>query len=457
MTLAVGGVAGLLLAAGRESGDDTTDSTESVPTIDPTVDPTIDPTIAATTVPVVAPTTSIDEPTANTTSTTSVVAGPQPVLRPIVDAAVCEPISATGGTPTGLPRDTWSALPLTLFAMRSELPVPIQVIGDPVDGQAKPFALLLRFRDRAQVNVSGASSASIASVDGIDVSVDVLDNGNGHASWTLPDGSSAYLRARGLNRAQVLAIVGRLAPRPVDAPIPGFDYDADGAPAGLELVAEGMNTDPRDSTYAGSQCRVASTGFVYRIGAFAGPPIFTYGAVIDRPVPVDVGVVGEAVVVISGVADALAPTVDDVVDADEAVWRELLLAPELGFEGTQPIGGATEVVAELVPIDDTTTPVSDLILRVEVNDDVASFVVDRRNAVVADAAEFWKVEIDGRIRSRTSAVPGSGMGVGGVHLIDVADAPLGYEFTARISTTDGDDQTIQTTGELRLILSLPPS
>jgi hypothetical protein len=49
------------------------------------------------------------------------------------------------------------------------------------------------------------------------------------------------------------------------------------------------------------------------------------------------------------------------------------------------------------------------------------------------------------------------MGVGGVHLIDVADAPLGYEFTARISTTDGDDQTIQTTGELRLILSLPPS
>ncbi len=107
-----------------------------------------------------------------------------------------------------------------------------------------------------------------------------------------------------------------------------------------------------------------------------------------------------------------------------------------------------------MPVDDTTTPISNLLLRVEVNDGVAAFVVDQRESVIADAAEYWKIEIDGRIRSRTSAVPGPGQGVGGPTL-----GPLPAEneppraFTARISTTDGDDQTIQTTGEIPLILS----
>ena len=39
---------------------------------------------------------------------------------------------------------------------------------------------------------------------------------------------------------------------------------------------------------------------------------------------------------------------------------------------------------------------------------------------------------------------------------DGFDGFVASEFTARIPTTDGDDQTIQTTGEIGLVLSLPP-
>jgi hypothetical protein len=84
---------------------------------------------------------------------------------------------------------------------------------------------------------------------------------------------------------------------------------------------------------------------------------------------------------------------------------------------------------------------------------VASLVVDKREAVVADAAEYWKIEIDGRIRTRSTATPGPGTGVSGTRLGNVATLEPGHEFTVRVSTTDGDDQTIQTTGEVRLLVS----
>ena len=357
---------------------------------------------------------------------------------------MCTPISATNGAPSGLPRDTTSSLPLTLFARPSELPVPIQVIADPVDGQAKPFALVQRYFDRERKLVSPDNTESI---NGIDVFLRTLDTGNGEAEWTLADGSMGYLRSRGLDREQLVAVLEQLAPRPADAPIPGFDY-ADKGPDGLSLVAEQLNTEPRDATFAGSQCRVESTGYVYRIGATTGNVAFTYTTVIDRPPPVDVGVVGDAVIVINGIVDPAAPRASDVVDADEETWRQLLIAPEPEFEFAQPIGGDTEVVVDFVPIGDTSTPVSSLTLRVDVTDGVAFLEVYPSGAVIADAAEYWKTEIDGRIRSRSSARPGEGRGVFGSRL---GDAPLTDEFTVRISTTDGDDQTIQTTGTVRLV------
>lgn len=444
--IALAGIAGLLLTGDRE-GADVTDpvatTTEPTPSTVGDVQPT--PTTASIPASTATPTTTVTTPIPTTTTT----AAPESLTRPIVDPTVCAPISATGGEPSGLPRDPNASLPLTLFARPSEFPVPIQIIGNPVDGQAKPFALVQRYVDRQRQLVAPDRTESI---NGLDVYVGTYDNGNGEAEWTLPDGSTGYLRSRGLDREQVIAIIGQLVARPADAPIPGFDYGPTG-PDGLELVAEGMNTDPREGTFVGSQCRVESTGLVYRIGAITGTPIFTYASVIDRPPPVDVGVVGDSVITMSGPDDPLAPTVDDVMDADEATWRELLIVPEPDVVSPLLIGGGNEVLVELVPIADLDVPVSPLTLRIDVSDGVASLVVDKRESVVADAADYWKIEIDGRIRLRTSAIPGPGQGVSGTRLGDVSTFEPRHEFTVRVSTTDGDDQTIQTTGEVRLFVS----
>ncbi len=435
VVVVVAGIGGLLVAANRDAGVDTVspppDSRPATTTISEPPTTTPDPTTAA------AP--PITEP--------PTVAS---IRRPIVDPTVCTPISATSGGRSGLPRDPGSSLPFTLFARPSEFPVPIQIIADPVDGQAKPFALVQRYVDRERQWISSDNTESI---NGIDVFIGTYDSGNGEAEWTLPDGSMGYLRSRGFDREQLVSILTRLTPRPADAPIPGFDYGADG-PDGLELVAEQLNTEPRDASFAGSQCRVESTGYVYQVGATTGNVVYTYATVIDRPPPVDVGVVGDAVIVINGIADPAAPRASDVLDAEEEPWRQLLIGSETEPEPelAQLIGGDREVVVDFVPIDDVSTPVSSLTLRVDVTDGVAFLEVYTNDALVAEAAEYWKTEIDGRMRSRSSATPGEGRrGAFGSRL---GAAPLTEEFTVRISTTDGDDQTIQTTGTIRLVPAL---
>lgn len=437
VVVVVAGIGGLLLAANRDAGVDT-------------VSPPPD-SRPATTMIAEPPTTTEPTPTTATVPTTAEPPTVASIRRPIVDPAVCTPISATSGGRSGLPRDPGSSRPVTLFTRGSDSPVPIQIIAAPVDGQAKPFAVVLRYVGRQRQLVSPENTESI---NGIDIFVGTYDNGNGEAEWTLPDGSMGYLRSRGLDREQLVSILTQLTPRPADALIPGFDFGADG-PDGLELVAEQLNTEPRDASFAGSQCRVESTGYVYRIVATTGNPVFTFAMVIDRPPPVDVAVVGDAVIVINGIADAAAPRASDVLDADEEPWRQLLISSEAGPEPelAQLIGGDNEVVVDFVPIDDTSTLVSSLTLRVDVTDGVAFLEVYTNDALVAGAAEYWKTEIDGRMRSRSSATPGEGRrGAFGSRL---GDSPsfeqLTEEFTVRISTTDGDDQTIQTTGTIRLV------
>src|SRR6056297_1344862 len=56
--------------------------------------------------------------------------------------------------------------------------------------------------------------------------------------------------------------------------------------------------------------------------------IFIFGGVIDHPAPLSVGVVGDSVVIVSGLDDPLAPSADDVIEADEETWRQLLFVRE---------------------------------------------------------------------------------------------------------------------------------
>ena len=396
----------------------------------------VDEPAVATVVPV---TTTV---TSTTDAATTTGADPEPVVasitQPIIDPELCTPLSATDPARSGLPRDPGSSLPLTLFARPSELPIPIQVIADPVDGQAKPFAIVLRYFDSDRP----ATGSESVVINGADVGLGVFPNGNGQAIWNLPDGSQGYLRSRGLDRAQLIAIVSALSPRPADASVPGFDYGTDG-PTPLELVVDQMNTDDFDGRSAGSWCQM-TPNLGYQVSAYRGDALMAYAGVIDRPPPLDVAVVGDTVIQLCCVADPNAPTAADVVQADDDLWQQLLLAEvPFGPPAATPIGADTTATIELFSFDPS-TPTSSLTLRRTVQDGVAFLQIDTADVVLAELSEYWKIEVNGRIRSRSTAHAGGVMGV------RLGDASSTEPFTVAISTTDGDDITVQTTARVLL-------
>ena len=127
------GVVGVL-AMDREPSIVTTDDERSptsvvVPT--PTT-PTTPMTALAQAVPLTEP------PDATVTAPPTV-----DLTRPVADPSVCESFTAIDGALAGLPLNPGN-LPLTLFARPSSAPIPIQIIGNPVDGPTKPFAVIQR-------------------------------------------------------------------------------------------------------------------------------------------------------------------------------------------------------------------------------------------------------------------------------------------------------------------------
>jgi hypothetical protein len=267
-------------------------------------------------------TTNSSAVTSSSTATTVTAAVPVPastvlpgeIVRPIVDANLCAPLSANGGDDTG------STFDLHLFAWPTNAAsFPIQIIGDPVSGPTGAFALLQRYPE--QVELSQRSTIKIGDWN---VALSVLGNGNGTALWNLPDGSQGYLRSRGLDHDALVGIISSLTPRDPSAAIPGFDY----APVSskLQLVVEHLNTHVfgRGATY---QCHVAATDFVYRISSLDGDPVFQYALVIDRPVPLEVGYQLGTLIVIGGNDDPTAPRVRDVFNADPQTWSDLLDHP----------------------------------------------------------------------------------------------------------------------------------
>jgi hypothetical protein len=217
-----------------------------------------------------------------------------------------------------------STFDLHLFARPTAGPFTIQIIGDPVGGPAAPFALVQRYpeqREIAQRNTVDVGGRSVVIV------ADGSVNGNGEIFWNLADGSEGYLRSRGLDRDALVGIVASLTPRDPNAAIPGFDYAPDPAgPAALQLLVEHMNTGVQGRVTF-FECQVASTTFIYRITAVVGDPVYEYAIVIDAPVPLEVGYRKGTLVVIRGITDRAAPTLDDVVNADPDVWGPLLIAP----------------------------------------------------------------------------------------------------------------------------------
>jgi len=86
-------------------------------------------------------------------------------------------------------------------------------------------------------------------IKGSTVHISTAANGNGHATWELPDGSNAYVRTRGLDEAAIASV-----------------------------------------THTGTLTRFACTttnGDIYRVDALSGDALMVYLGVIDRSPPHD--------------------------------------------------------------------------------------------------------------------------------------------------------------------------
>ena len=247
------------------------------------------------------------------TSTTSTVAETETITRPITDSSICEPQSARGSQ--------FANHTLTLFANSREAPIPIQIIGHRADQSFDAFALVERFFTSDPYQTGSNDTTEI---NGNQVWIGTYPNGNGDARWELPDGSIAYLRSRGLDRAALETIVGGLSPRDPSATIPGFDFDTSATTAEFELLHEHLNTG-LGGNVATLQCISPVTDFVYQISAIDADPIVEYAGVLDRSVPLEVGVRAGTVIVINGPPDPSAPTVADVGNADTDTWAALLV------------------------------------------------------------------------------------------------------------------------------------
>jgi hypothetical protein len=392
------------------------------------------------TVPDTLPATIVTDPTTTADSMTTTLPAdtsppttiaPQPLLRPIIDPAICAPIFAREG-PTFEPIG-----PLTLFMRPSEFPVPIQIIGNADQGAVGPFAIVLRYLDNTRALVG-----DLVDVNGVAVGVATYPNGNGEATWNLPDGGQGYLRSRGLSREEIIAVLTTLTPRSADVPIPGFDY-GDAGPPTLELLHEQMNTEVSEGSTSGSQCRIPGTSVGYSVSTLNGDPVYVFGGVIDRPAPLAVGEHNGTVLVIAGPDLPGAPTVDDVMDADETLWNELRTAEVLGGPRVEPIGGDLEVIADLVTF--AGGDGGQLTFKLRESEGIAFLEVYTGNAKISADGVYWHIQIDGRTRLITTA------GAGGTLGQRVGEVFPPEPFTAEVSIFDGDDLVLQTTGEIMLV------
>ena len=298
--LPIAGLATLAIAAACS------DVQQATPSTPPATSAVLQPstTLAPTTSTTAAPTSSA--PPATT------IPAPAAITRPYIDPAVCG-----RGSKTVFVSNDITYVP---FTFRQDTPIPLQILAEPSDGVAKPFAVLLRLVDSDREFINDHPVV----INGVNVYIDVFSNGNTSAGWTLPDGSKGYIRARELNQQAIESLVSRLTPRDPSAPIPGFDVAPATDGSELVLLHERMNTNMSGTTTM-FQCQVASTEAIYRVQAIAGDPTYVYFGIIDVNRPYAVGPNGPGAITIEGGTDSSGPTVEQVVDADPTTWASLPL------------------------------------------------------------------------------------------------------------------------------------
>lgn len=109
-----------------------------------------------------------------------------------------------------------------------------------------------------------------------------------------------------------------------------------------------------------------------------------------------------------------------------------------------PIREGDRVVAPIQPVEGVSLDNSSVTLRVVELSDGRFLEADLESAVVPEAAAFWTTEINGGLRSRTTARQGSTLG------IRVDTDVLGDSFLVTFSATTADGEVLATTGEIEM-------
>jgi hypothetical protein len=122
---------------------------------------------------------------------------------------------------------------------------------------------------------------------------------------------------------ELVALTRRMTPRELSHPVPGFDLTGRSGP---RLLHEHLNTGLRTASavFTCTASRAAGDVPYSVLVAGFGEPVLAYLAVIDRSPPLAVGRNGDGVLLIIGPDLPEAPTLDDVVEADQATWDALL-------------------------------------------------------------------------------------------------------------------------------------
>lgn len=206
---------------------------------------------------------------------------------------------------------------VTLFALPSPKRT-VQVLANPARGIAGPYAIVERIF--ANARRLGAPAPAIVNIDGRLASVYVGIYGQGNVVWMLADGSEVYIRTRGFDRAQLIAIAHALRPRATSSPIPGFDLTR---PSPLGLAVVGETAGQVRGTLESSGCTLAN-GADVRVSALHGDAVFRYGVAMDwLPLPV-VAVRGDAAVMVVGPPAAALKASRSVHNASIQQWAALL-------------------------------------------------------------------------------------------------------------------------------------
>lgn len=356
------------------------------------------------------------------------------VTRPVFADDVCAAISASEGEAVD---------GVTFFSLLSNDPIPVQVIAEPHATPADAFALVERLTG------SGLDPrGDLIDIDGTQIGIKTFDNGNGEAIWTVDDETWGYLRSRGMSSDELAEIIGSLVPNPLDSPFPGFSIDSVRDAQRFQSLHERLNTEITGRASA-SECLAPETDFNYHVSAIFGDPIYQFGGVIDRPVPVEVAAIDGTVIVISGIADATAPRITDLVNADPDLWEDLLGRPSVQIQDSvqrsEPIVVGQDVILNMSDITDAGIVDSSLRLRLVIADGVSFLEIRTNDLALHPDAEYQMLTVNGRPNSRVTASVGPTFGA------RLAETALPDPFIVSITITDATDNVLQTSGTIRLI------